>query len=201
MDLPESVSTLELKFRFDGEVSEGVLRSLRMRYFGRIAMMSAGIGSMNFGNSLNALDKEDDEAGHTLPGVKTLAVSGACPELVLDLINMCVNLETLEVDETMDLRELADLLPSRVKTLVLGGEDGFELSVEVLHGLRFTHALREGLMSNEQDKDEEEENEGERERKIVLVTRRVEERALQIAREDCEFYKVPLVHRPITDIV
>lgn len=195
-DLPDSVNTLEVKFRFDGEISDGILRSLRMRYYGRIAV----IGSLNHANSANQLGNGVQGAEKKLPGVKTLSVSGACLELVMDLVHMCANLECLEVDETMDLEELAWYLPRRVRTLVLGGEEGVKLSVELLLGIRFSHALREGLMSSARDEAEEEHG-AEEERKIVLVTSCVEERALEMAMKDCELHKVRLVHSPITDIV
>lgn len=95
--------------------------------------------------------------------------------------------------------------------MVLGGEGGVELTVDILLGIRFGHALREGLMRDEEEDGEtivsEEEDdattvdEGEGERKIVLVTRRAEDRALDMAREDCKRHKVRLIHKPITNIV
>lgn len=189
-----------MRFRFDGEISENILRSLRMRYFGRIA----AIGSLNHASSLHHSSNVDEEPKQKLPGVKTLSVSGACPELVMDLVRMCVNLECLEVDETMDLKELAWLLPGRVRTLVLGGEEGIKLTEDILVGIRFGDALREGLMSSAreeyEDDEDTEEDQGE-ERKIVLVTRWAEESALEMAREQCVRYKVRFVHRSITDIV
>lgn len=168
-----------------------------MRYFGRIA----AIGSLNHASNPNHWSSADDEREKKLPGVKTLSVSGACPELVMDLVHMCVNLECLEVDETMDLTELAWLLPRRVRTLMLGGDGGIELTVDILLGIRFGRALKEGLMRDEEEDGETIVDEGEEERKIVLVTRRAEESALEMARQDCERYKVRLIHKPITNIV
>ncbi|KAA1468871.1 hypothetical protein DENSPDRAFT_834337 [Dentipellis sp. KUC8613] len=160
LDVPQSVSSLELHFRFNTETPSRLVDSLRSRYFGR----------RRFGN-------------WALPNIRHLTVTGGCTEFLLDTIQVCPALATLEIDMVLPLPQLAPLPPS-LQSLTIRPPHGFILDKQATEKLQLTKAVLLGLLHPKSR------------RRLILRTSGADPRVLEHTIGICRNHSIDLIHIP-----